>query len=54
MAVIIVSSELEDLEAVCDRVVVLSRGELVGEVKDPAVDGVKSILRYAFRAEEAR
>jgi ribose transport system ATP-binding protein len=54
IAVIIVSSELEDLEAVCDRVVVLSRGELVGEIKDPAAEGVQSILRYAFRAEETR
>jgi ABC-type sugar transport system ATPase subunit len=52
MAVITVSSELEELEGLCDRVVVLSRGEVVGEIDDPQRMTVESILQLAFRTQE--
>jgi ABC-type sugar transport system ATPase subunit len=54
IAVVVVSSELEELESMCDRVLVLSRGEIVEEIDDPAQAGVQTILRHAFRAEEVR
>jgi ABC-type sugar transport system ATPase subunit len=53
VGIIVVSSELEDLEALCDRVIVLSHGEIVGELGRPEEITVRSILQLAFRAEEA-
>lgn len=51
-SIVIVSSELEDLIAVCDRILVLAEGHLVGELdRDKA--SVESILHMAFRAQEA-
>jgi ABC-type sugar transport system ATPase subunit len=52
MAVITVSSELEDLEVLCDRVVVMSHGEIVGEIVDPRDISVGSILQLAFKLED--
>jgi ABC-type sugar transport system ATPase subunit len=51
-AVVVVSSELEDLELLCDRVVVLADGEVTGELT--RADGItgRGILQLAFRVEE--
>jgi ABC-type sugar transport system ATPase subunit len=47
MSVIVVSSELEELVDAADRVLVLTRGRVVGEV-ERAGASVERILRLAF------
>lgn len=47
-AVLFISSELEELMALCDRLLVMSRGEIVGEFARAAFDK-EQILRSAFR-----
>jgi ABC-type sugar transport system ATPase subunit len=52
-AVVLVSSELEEVVSVADRVLVLSEGHMVGELR--CGDGsasVEAILKMAFRAQE--
>jgi ribose transport system ATP-binding protein len=46
--VLFISSELEELTAMCDRILVMSRGELVGEFAR-AQFSEEAILRAAFR-----
>jgi ABC-type sugar transport system ATPase subunit len=53
MSFVIVSSELEELVACADRILVLARGRLVGEV-DHADASVERVLRMAFAAESPR
>jgi ABC-type sugar transport system ATPase subunit len=53
LAVITVSSELEELELLCDRVIVLSGGEMVGRFDERDQISVNAILNMAFRVEEA-
>jgi ribose transport system ATP-binding protein len=49
--VLIISSELEELVGVCDRILVMSRGEIYGEfTRDQFED--ERILRAAFRENE--
>lgn len=51
MAVVVVSSELEDLVDLCDRVVVLSEGHVAGELSRERDEiTVNAILASAFRA----
>jgi ABC-type sugar transport system ATPase subunit len=50
-SIIIVSSELEELVEAADRVLVLARGRLIGEL-DHAAASVERILRLAFELEE--
>jgi ABC-type sugar transport system ATPase subunit len=50
MSIIVVSSELEELVESADRVLVLARGRLVGEVDRPDAT-VERILRLAFEVE---
>ena len=40
-AVVLVSSEFEELSMICDRVLVMHRGKIVREVSDPSVDGLE-------------
>jgi ABC-type sugar transport system ATPase subunit len=49
-SIIIVSSELEELVEAADRVLVLARGRLIGEL-DHAAASVERILRLAFEVE---
>ncbi len=49
--VLIISSELEELTGMCDRILVMSRGEIVGEF-DKADFDEETILRAAFREGE--
>jgi ribose transport system ATP-binding protein len=51
-AVLIISSELEELTGTCDRILVMSRGEVVGEFPRAQFDR-EHILRAAFRETEA-
>jgi ribose transport system ATP-binding protein len=48
--VLFISSELEELMAMCDRLLVMSKGEIVGEFARDAFDS-KRILRSAFRED---
>jgi ribose transport system ATP-binding protein len=50
-AVLIISSELEELTGMCDRILVMSRGEIVGEFARDAFSK-EHILRAAFREDE--
>jgi ABC-type sugar transport system ATPase subunit len=52
MSIIIVSSELEEVVEAADRVLVLARGRLIGELGH-ADASVERILRLAFEVEEA-
>jgi ABC-type sugar transport system ATPase subunit len=47
-AVIVVSSEVEELIAVCDRVMVLAQGRLVGEVSRGPELTTSNLLHAAF------
>jgi ABC-type sugar transport system ATPase subunit len=51
MSIIIVSSELEELVEGADRVLVLARGRLIGELGH-ADASVERILRLVFQVEE--
>jgi ABC-type sugar transport system ATPase subunit len=51
MSIIIVSSELEELIEGADRVLVLARGRLIGELGH-ADASVERILRLVFEVEE--
>ncbi len=46
-AVLVVSSEIEELMGICDRIYVMSRGEITGCVGQDEFDR-ETILRYAF------
>jgi ABC-type sugar transport system ATPase subunit len=52
MAVVTVSYELEDLVAICDRVLVPSRGEIAGQLAGDDITA-PSTLQMAFRTREA-
>jgi ribose transport system ATP-binding protein len=49
-ALLFISSELEELMNMCDRILVMSRGEIVGEFARAAFDK-EQILRAAFREQ---
>ena len=51
-AIIVVSSDFEELAAVCDRVVAMVRGRIVGEVRPPALDSHR-LTELAHFAPEA-
>jgi ribose transport system ATP-binding protein len=48
--VLFISSEIEELLAMCDRILVMSKGQIVGEFARGGFDKEK-ILRSAFREE---
>jgi len=50
-SVLFISSELEELVAMCDRILVMSQGEIVGEFARDAFDK-EQILRTAFREQD--
>jgi ABC-type sugar transport system ATPase subunit len=50
-AVLMISSELEELLGMCDRILVMSRGEIVSSFERAAFDE-ENILRAAFRETE--
>lgn len=47
MAILIISSEIEELTGLCDRILVMRRGRLQGEFKRAAFEG-EAILKAAF------
>jgi ribose transport system ATP-binding protein len=50
-AVLVISSELEELEAMCDRILVMSRGEMTGAFDRSEFDR-EVLLAAAFRQSE--
>jgi ABC-type sugar transport system ATPase subunit len=49
MAILVVSSELEELMLVCDRILVLSKGRVVRQIEpDDASVSVEAVLQHAF------
>jgi ABC-type sugar transport system ATPase subunit len=50
-SVLVISSELDELEAMCDRIIVMSRGETTGEFHRDEFDK-ETILAAAFRQSE--
>jgi ABC-type sugar transport system ATPase subunit len=55
MAVVVVSSEFEELEALCDRIFVLARGRSVAELsRNEGETTVSRMLHHAFDLEESR
>ena len=50
-SVLVISSELEELEAMCDRILVMSRGEMTGAFSRSEFDREK-LLAAAFRQSE--
>jgi ABC-type sugar transport system ATPase subunit len=52
MSVIVVSSELEELLANCDRILVMARNRLLGEMR-AAEASVERILTMIFEVEKA-
>jgi ribose transport system ATP-binding protein len=51
-AVLFISSEIEELEGMCDRIVVMGQGEVLGSFERAQFDK-KTILRTAFRENAA-
>src|SRR4026209_2836351 len=51
--VIVASSDAKELEGLCDRVIVMSRGEVVAELVGPGVTG-DAIIGSAMRADAHR
>ncbi len=51
-AVLFISSEIEELTGMCDRIVVMSQGEVSGSFERAEFDR-ESILRSAFRENGA-
>ena len=51
--VLVISSEIEELIGLCDRILVLSRGELTGEFSRPEFDRER-ILRAALAGHDRR
>ena len=49
--ILFISSEIDELSAMCDRLLVMSRGEIVAEFERAAFDR-EAILRAAFREQE--
>ena len=47
MSIIVVSSELSEVVAECDRVLVMRQGRIVGELKNEEINK-DAILQYAF------
>lgn len=47
-SILVISSEVEELTGICDRILVMSRGEITGEFKRHQFDKEK-IIRAAFR-----
>jgi ribose transport system ATP-binding protein len=52
-AVLVVSSDFEELASLCDRVVAMVRGRIVGEVKPPSLDSHRLTELAHFAAESA-
>lgn len=51
--VVVISSEIEELMGICDRIIIMNMGEIVGEVAR-AEFNKESIIRSAFRQGEAK
>jgi ABC-type sugar transport system ATPase subunit len=53
VAVVVVSSELEEIEALCHRVLLLHDGEMIGEVRDRRIakDAILHVLLSGGREE---
>jgi ABC-type sugar transport system ATPase subunit len=54
-AIVVVSSEFEEIEALCDRVLLIRDGEIVGEVRERQIDkdAILHVLLAAGREAEA-
>lgn len=52
MAVIFISSEMEELQGVCSRLIVMREGRVTGEVSDTEIQDSEKILNLMYRSEE--
>ena len=50
ISILVISSEIEELQRVCDRVVVMHEGRLTGEVTGDALMDAERILNYMYRS----
>jgi ribose transport system ATP-binding protein len=51
MAVLVISSELEEVIGLCHRVLVMRNGKLVGEISQKEISNAKLILELMYRSE---
>lgn len=52
MSIIIISSEIEEVQGLCDRILVMRGGRMVGEVVDD-LENTETILHLMYRSEES-
>ncbi len=50
LSIIVISSEIEEVQGLCDRILVMRSGRLVGEVADD-LDNTETILNLMYRSE---
>ena len=50
ISILVISSEIEELQRVCDRVVVMHEGRLTGEVTGEELMDAEKILNYMYRS----
>ena len=52
MSILVISSEIEEVQGICSRLLVMRGGRIVGEVKDHLEDS-EHILSLMYRSETA-
>ena len=49
MSIIVISSEIEEIQRICDRAIVMHEGHMTGEVSAQELDDTEKILQYMYR-----
>ncbi|MEF9973427.1 MAG: sugar ABC transporter ATP-binding protein [Clostridia bacterium] len=50
LSILVISSEIEELQRVCDRIVVMHDGRLTGEVSGDELSNAQLVLKYMYRS----